>query len=169
MGERIMEGTEPNNEPNLGRPKLDVDMQAVLDLLDRGERPPAIATELGISAPTLRAKVRELQEKQGVLLQYRAIQSLQLTELQARVLDAITPEKIEDASLRDLVMSYKILKDKEQLIEGKPTEIKGLVAHLIYMEKQEKALESAEAEEVPIPESETPLTDSLAALDDQKF
>jgi len=164
-----MEGTEPNNEPNLGRPKLDVDMQAVLDLLDRGERPPAIATELGISAPTLRAKVRELQEKQGVLLQYRAIQSLQLTELQARVLDAITPEKIEDASLRDLVMSYKILKDKEQLIEGKPTEIKGLVAHLIYMEKQEKALESAEAEEVPIPESETPLTDSLAALDDQKF
>jgi len=164
-----MEGTEPNNGPDLGRPKLDVDMQAVLDLLDRGERPPAIATELGISAPTLRAKVRELQEKQGVLLQYRAIQSLQLTELQARVLDAITPEKIEDASLRDLVMSYKILKDKEQLIEGKPTEIKGLVAHLIYMEKQEKALESAEAEEVPIPESETPLTDSLAALDDQKF
>lgn len=162
-----MEGTEPNN--GVGRPKLDVDMQAVLDLLDRGKRPPAIATELGISAPTLRARVKALQEKQGVLLQYRAIQSLQLTELQARVLDAITPEKIEDASLRDLVMSYKILKDKEQLIEGKPTEIKGLVAHLIYMEKQEKALESAEAEEVPIPESETPLTDSLAALDDQKF
>ena len=154
----------------LGRPELDVDMQAVLDLLDRGERPPAIATELGISTPTLRARIKELQEKQGVLLQYREIQSLQLTALQARVLDAITPDKINEASLRDLVMSYKILKDKELNIEGKPTEIKGLVAHLIHMEKQEKALEAPEgATEIPFIQSETPLADSLADLDDQEF
>ena len=163
-----MEGT--NGGVKLGRPELDVDMQAVLDLLDRGERPPAIATELGISTPTLRARIKELQEKQGVLLQYREIQSLQLTALQARVLDAITPDKINEASLRDLVMSYKILKDKELNIEGKPTEIKGLVAHLIHMEKQEKALETPEgATEIPFIQSETPLADSLADLDDQEF
>ena len=163
-----MEGT--NGGVKLGRPELDVDMQAVLDLLDRGERPPAIATELGISTPTLRARIKELQEKQGVLLQYREIQSLQLTALQARVLDAITPDKINEASLRDLVMSYKILKDKELNIEGKPTEIKGLVAHLIHMEKQEKALEAPEgATEIPFIQSETPLADSLADLDDQEF
>ena len=114
-----------------------VDMEVALDLLDRGETIPVIATELGISQPTLRARIADLSKKQGVLLQYREIQSLQLTELQARCLEAITPDKIENASLRDLVMSYKILKDKEQVIEGKPSEIKGLVAHLVYMEKQE--------------------------------
>lgn len=124
----------------MGRPQKEVDMEAVLDLLARGEKVPAISEELGISPPTLRARIADIQQKQGLLLQYRAIQSLQLTELQARVLEAITPEKIEQAPLRDLVASYKILKDKELNIEGKPSEIKGLVAHLIYLERQDAAL-----------------------------
>jgi len=123
-----------------GRAALDIDMEAALDLLMRGEKPPAIATELGVSTQTLRNRIADLQKKQGLLLQYRSIQSLQLTELQARVLEAITPEKINDAPLRDLVVSYKILKEKEHLLEGKPSDIKGLVAHLIYIEKQESAL-----------------------------
>jgi hypothetical protein len=153
-------------------------MEAVLDLLSRGEKPPAIADIFGISAVTLRKRIADLQQKQGLLLQYRVIQSLQLTELQARVLEAITPEKINSAPLRDLVMSYKILKDKELNIEGKPSEIKGLVAHLIYMEKQEAALKSG----TPAPETftdaqydETNTEDEngeckdLALLDDQDF
>jgi hypothetical protein len=161
-----------------GRPPVDVDMEAVLDLLSRGEKPPAIADIFGISAVTLRKRIADLQQKQGLLLQYRVIQSLQLTELQARVLEAITPEKINSAPLRDLVMSYKILKDKELNIEGKPSEIKGLVAHLIYMEKQEAALKSG----TPAPETftdaqydETNTEDEngeckdLALLDDQDF
>ena len=158
-----------------GRPKSHVDMEAALDLLMRGESVPTIATELGISAPTLRSRIADLQEKQGLLLQYRTIQSLQLTELQARVLEAITPEKINDAPLRDLVTSYKILKDKELNIEGKPSEIKGLVAHLIYIEKQEAALKNGTALPAP-PEdieeavySEFEQHNTLAALDDQNF
>lgn len=168
-----------------GRPPIELDMEAAMDLLERGESVPSISMELGISAPTLRSRIADLQKKQGVLLQYRSIQSLQLTELQARVLEAVTEEKINDASLRDLVMSYKILKDKELVIEGKPSEIKGLVAHLIYLEKQEKALE----EGAPVPEGfedaeftdefkessggngneDSALSTSLAALDDQEF
>ena len=164
-----------------GRPPINVDMEAALDLLMRGESVPTISTELGISNNTLRARIADIQKKQGVLLQYRSIQSLQLTELQARVLEAITEEKINEAPLRDLIMSYKILKDKELVMEGKPSEIKGLVAHLIYMEKQEAALNSGE----PIPEefedalfddTLTPPSDgngdeskSLAALDNQEF
>lgn len=123
-----------------GRPRKEIDLEIALDLLTRGESVSTIATELGISPITLNSRIKEIQEKQGVLLQYRAIQSLQLTELQARILEAITPEKIADAPLRDLVMSYKILKDKELTIENKPSEIKGLVAHLIHMEKQEAVL-----------------------------
>jgi len=123
-----------------GRPQLDLDLDAAVDLLTQGVSVPLVAAELGVSTPTLRARIADLQKKQGLLLQYRSIQSLQLTELQARVLEAITPDKIDDAPLRDLIMSYKILKDKEQVIEGKPSEIKGLVAHLIYLEKQESAL-----------------------------
>jgi transposase-like protein len=161
---------------NSGRQEKEVDIEAMLDLLDRGESVPAIATELGISAPTLRKRIADLQLKQGLLLQYRSIQSLQLTELQARVLEAITPQKISEAPLRDLVASYKILKDKELVIEGKPSEIKGLVAHLIYLEKQEAALKDGTL--VPEEISDAQYDDSsreesginsLAVLDKQDF
>ena len=157
----------------MGRPRAEVDLEAALDLLTRGEKIPAIAAELGISPPTLRNRIADLQMKQGLLLQYRSIQSLQLTELQARVLEAITPEKIEEAPLRDLVTSYKILKDKELNIEGKPSEIKGLVAHLIYLEKQEAALTAGST--LPDPFEDAEFTDrlpdepTLADLDDQGF
>jgi hypothetical protein len=170
----------------MGRPQTEIDLEVVLDLLSRGEKVPAIATELGISPPTLRARIADLQQKQGLLLQYRAIQSLQLTELQARVLEAITPEKIEAAPLKDLVASYKILKDKEQVIEGKPSEIKGLVAHLIYLEKQEQALKNGESapdgfqdaeytdsegenEETPPTAPKSDLACTLAELDTARF
>lgn len=158
-----------------GRPKAEIDLDAAIDLLMRGESVPIVSTELGISAPTLRARIKDIQEKQGVLLQYRAIQSFQLTELQARVLEAITPEKINDAPLRDLVMSYKILKDKEQVIEGKPSEIKGLVAHLIYLEKQEAAMKSGvtppseEVQEAEFTDETNEQSMTLAQLDQERF
>lgn len=165
----------PNVFSKLGRPPAEVDMEAALDMLLKDIPVPAIATELGISPPTLRKRIADIQQKQGLLLQYRSIQSLQLTELQARVLEAITPEKINEAPLRDLVASFKILKDKELVIEGKPSEIKGLVAHLIYLEKQERAL--AAGEQIPLDEfedaefndelNETP--GELADVDDQVF
>ena len=158
----------------MGRPQAEIDMDAALDLLLRGEKVPAIATELGISPPTLRARIADIQQKQGLLLQYRSIQSLQLTELQARVLEAITPDKINEAPLRDLVASYKILKDKELNIEGKPSEIKGLVAHLIYLEKQEAALQdgtiSAEdLQEAVFDDNPNEAEKSITSLDQQDF
>jgi len=158
----------------VGRSPVPIDMEAALDLITRGESIPSIAVELGISPPTLRSRIADLSKKQGLLLKYRSIQSLQLTELQARVLEAITPEKIDSASLRDLVMSYKILKDKEQVIEGKPSEIKGLVAHLIHLEKQEAVVEQEQDKDRDIntyaaPPREKTLVEELAELDDSVF
>ena len=155
----------------MARPRKEVDMDAALDLIMRGEKVPTIAEELGISPPTLRTRIADLSKKQGLLLKYRSVQSLQLTELQARVLEAITPEKIEEAGLRDLVMSYKILKDKEQVMEGKPNEIKGLVAHLIHLEKQEgeKGKENFDDVEILNITPEKTLAEELAGLDTDEF
>ena len=113
----------------------------MLDLLEQGFSQTEVASELGVSAPTLAKKIADIQSKQGLILKYRALQSIQLTELQCRVLEAITPEKINEAPLKDLVGAYKILKDKELVVDGKPTEIKGLVAYLVEMERQSLALE----------------------------
>ncbi len=115
----------------------------LLDLHEMGLTQQQAAGELGISPQTLSRRMAEVQSKQGLLLQYRSLQSLQLTELQARILEAITPDKIEQAGLKDLVLAFKILKDKEQVIEGKPTDIKGLVSYLIKIEEEEIALKDA--------------------------
>lgn len=121
----------------MGRNKKDVDAEELMDLLERGIPQKEIAVKLDITPPTLSKRIAELQKEQGVLLQYRPLQSLQLTKLQAAVLERITPEKIADAPLRDLILAYKILKDKELVIEGKPSDIKGLVGYLIELEKLE--------------------------------
>ena len=120
--------------------KVEIDTEILLDLQEMGLTQKQASQELGISPQTLSKRIAEVQSKQGLLLQYRSLQSLQLTELQARILEAITPDKIEQAGLKDLVLAFKILKDKEQVIEGKPTEIKGLVSYLIKLEEEEMAL-----------------------------
>lgn len=125
----------------MGRPEKEVDFEKLLDLVGKDLPQSVIAEELGISIPTLAKRIAEIRDKQGILMQYRDLQSLQLTSIQARILEAVTPQKIQEASFRDLILAFKILKDKEHTIEGKPTEIKGLVHYLLELEKEESAIE----------------------------
>lgn len=122
---------------------LEIDTELLLDMaIDRGLTNKQIATEIGNVSPSLISKrIADIQKNEGILMQYRAVQSLQLTALQAKILENITDEKIEEAPLRDLVVAYKILKDKELVSDGKPNEIKGLVGYLVQMEKQQAALD----------------------------
>ena len=123
----------------MGRNKKEIDTGLLYDLMNMDLTLPEAAKELGISIPTLSRRIADIQTKQGLLVQYRALQSLQLTELQARVLEAITPEKIDEASLKELVGAFKILKEAEVDPKGNVDEVRGLLAHLLELEKQEFA------------------------------
>ena len=123
---------------------LDIDTEVILDMNETGLTFKEQAQELGCSVSTISNRIAKIQKEQGILMKYRALQSLQLTSIQAKILEAITPELISEAPLRDLVVAFKILKDKELVVEGKPSEIKGMVSYLIKMEKEELALNSAE-------------------------
>jgi len=129
---------------------LDIDTEVILDMNEMGLTFKDQAQELGCSVSTISSRIAKIQAEQGILMKYRALQSLQLTSIQAKILEAITPERINEAPLRDLVVAFKILKDKELVVEGKPSEIKGMVSYLIKMEKEELAL--SQAEEVIIEE-----------------
>lgn len=123
----------------MGRPQYEPDFDKMEELGLRGADHATMAGELGISKPTLSRVIARIKDKQGILLKYRELQPLQLTAIQARILENITPEKIAEAPLRDLVLAFKILKDKELVIDGKPSEIKGLVGYLVELEKKEMA------------------------------
>ena len=86
----------------------------------------------------LAKQVASAVSKEKDILDYRNKQGLILTEVQAKLLGAISDRKIQEASLRDLVNSYKVLKDKELLMDGKPTEIKGFVGYLMALEQEDK-------------------------------
>lgn len=136
-------------------PKLiDIDMDKLVEMGQAQIPQKTMAAELGISIPTLAKLISSITEKRGILMKYRELQSLQLTAIQARILEHITPEKIAEANLKDLILAYKILKDKEQVMEGKPSEIKGLVGYLIELEKRESAGMKEEFTDAEIAEAE---------------
>ena len=126
----------------MARAQKSLDADKLYDLLEAGVSSKHIAQELGVSTPTLSKRIADIQQRQGLLLQYRSVQALHLTSLQAQILEAISPDKIEEASLKDLVLCYKVLKDKELTVDGKPSEIKGLVSYLIHIEKVQLAIEN---------------------------
>lgn len=127
----------------VGRPPFNPDLERLIDMMQEGVPKKEIADSLGCSVTTLNKNIAEIREKEGILLQWRAIRSLRLTEIQAAILNNISPEKIADASLKDLVLAYKILAEKENEIEHpEKGKITGLVAYLLELERREFALRS---------------------------
>ena len=125
----------------MGRRKIQLDPNKIKDLTAKGMTQVEIANELGVSHVTLARRIAELRIKEGVLVDYRSIQALQLTALQVRVLEAITPEKIAKASLLELAKAAYLLKKAEVAIN--PPQLKeGLQYYLMQLEKLESKMNS---------------------------
>jgi len=122
---------------------------ALLDLIEQGYSKKAACQILGISNYNLKKRIKTIQDESAIILQYRPLQSLQLTALQGKILENITDDKIEEASLKDLVIAFKVLKDAELGNEEDPENrsMKGLVGYLIELEKREIALKNQVADE----------------------
>ena len=97
----------------MGRKKIEINPIAIYDLSSQGMTQKEMAKKLGVCHVTLARRMAEIEAKKGILLKYRSIQSLELTALQARTLEAITPEKIKEAPLIDLLKAFYILKKAE--------------------------------------------------------
>lgn len=135
---------------------LDIPEDALLDVAERGLSPRDMGEILNASESTVRNRIGKLQKKQAVLLEYRKIQNLHLTELQAAILDSITEDDIAAASLSEKVKAYEVLKKAELTDQGKPSEITGTLHYLLQLEEEEAAIVNVEvvttptAEKVPI-------------------
>jgi hypothetical protein len=108
------------------------DMKAELDY--DFDAPAALPVE--ITQEDITAVVKSLRELAPSLDTYSNLEGLHVKKRALEVLNAITPDKIAGASLRDLVTAYKLLKEKDQLIQGKPTELTGIMHLVVTMEKK---------------------------------
>lgn len=106
------------------------------------------AEEMSRSLDTMKSIISLFENSTDVIEEYRSVQNLQLTSLQAKILENIDEDKMEDANLRELVSAYNILKNNERLEIGKPTEIHGLIGYLTYMEQKANITDIAQEEAI---------------------
>lgn len=134
---------------------LNIDDSAIKDCLETGMTITQTAEVLGCSRSTISRRISQLNIDKGLLSEYRELQHLQLTQLQAQILEAITPEKIEQAELRDLVSAFRVLKEKEQEVSSSTQSMKGLVSYLVHIEKELQERPGVDSPD-GIPNSSTP-------------
>lgn len=122
----------------MSRSKIHIDEKLLLEKRGQKKNIKEISCEMGISTATLSRRIAELENKEGILTKYRELQGLQLTALQFRILQAITPEMIESATITELVRCFSILKRAEQATKGiGGIKVSGLVQYLVELEKSE--------------------------------
>jgi DNA-binding Lrp family transcriptional regulator len=123
----------------MGRPKREIDIQALLEKRAEHKTLKVISREMGVSETTLSRRIADLQYKEGVLTKYREILGLHLTMHQIRVLEAITPEKLEKASLIEILKACDLLMRMDKKTEGKDGfRFDNLLDHLLWVDKFEK-------------------------------
>ena len=88
----------------------------------------AKARACGLNVRTAQSIIKKLETRyQPVAAEVRKLTSDRIVELIEDkipiLMDAITPEKVKEATLRDAVLGLGVLIDKRQLLRGEPTQI----------------------------------------------
>jgi len=122
----------------MGRPKLQIDTPVLIDLRSQGKSIKEISQSFGISTATLSRRIAELRYKEGIITKYRELQHLQLTALQFKILESVTPDKIESASLLELARAYYILeKAKSRISDSGNHKASSLIAYLLRIDQDQ--------------------------------
>jgi DNA-binding transcriptional ArsR family regulator len=130
--------TAHDEATTMGREKISIDTTTVLAMRQAGKNIKEIAGKFNVSEQTISRHLAELKENEGILTKYRELQGLRLTELEFHILEAVTPKRIEESSLTDLIKAYYVLSKAEAAIRGKDSfKIKGLVSYLMELERIE--------------------------------
>lgn len=122
----------------MGRPRKEIDELNLLAMRGEGKKLKEISKEMAVSMTTLTRRLATLHHEKGILTKYRQLQGLQLTELQAGILEAVYEKSNENDSLIELIQAFNVLKKAENYIQGKESmKIRGLLDHLRILEGQD--------------------------------
>ena len=115
----------------------EIDMNLVLDLLGDGMSRKDVAEVLGVSPPTISNRIEQLRKEESGLLAYDKVHYLDLISVKQKLVGGVTDSKIKDAPLGQIAQVYGVFSKMEQLIQGRPTEIHGLMGYLLHLEKED--------------------------------
>jgi DNA-binding Lrp family transcriptional regulator len=127
----------------MGRHPKDIDIDLMLNLLTDGMTIKDTADMMGVSVPTLNNRIEKLKREESGLLAYDKVHHLDLIAVKQKLIEGVTEEKIGEAPLASIANAYGVFAKMEQLIQGRPTEIHGLMGYLLHLEKEDVAAASA--------------------------
>lgn len=116
-----------------------IDRDLMISLLADGMSRKDIADVMGVSPPTISNKIEELRREESALLAYDKVHYLDLIGVKQRLVAGVTDDKILEAPLGQIAQAYGVFAKSEQLIQGRPTEIHGLMGYLLHLEKEDIA------------------------------
>lgn len=121
----------------MGRHKKEIDIDLMLGMLTDGMSAVDVADTLGVTVPTINARVEQLRKAESALLAYDKTHYLDLIAVKSRLVAGVTEAKILEAPLGQIAQAYGTFAKMEQLIQGRPTEIHGLMGYLLHLEKED--------------------------------
>jgi DNA-binding Lrp family transcriptional regulator len=96
------------------------------------------ANMMELSEQTLRNRIKKIEETEDLILDFKKSEGKMLESIKGHALTKIA-ENLEAGRYapEDLPKLYETICKQDQLKNGKPTEVKGIVGILIEMEKEE--------------------------------
>jgi len=122
----------------MGRARTDVNMDMALELLGNGFTLKETAEQCGTNPMTLKSRIEELNKEESALLAYDKRHFLDLIRTKERLIAHMTEDKMLAAPLSSLAQAYGIVAKFDQLVQGRPTEIVGMMGYLMQIEKMER-------------------------------
>jgi predicted transcriptional regulator len=119
----------------MGRPRLELDEEKLLDMSQRGLTQRDIADEMGVSIPTVAATIKRLQTDQGLILQYREVETLRATSIKHDLMDKLESRILNGSMTTDEVIKGISVMDKLGKEDISDAKIDGLIGHLMQIQK----------------------------------
>lgn len=110
----------------------DIPIEAILGYRDKNLSKADMARLLGCSPANITQRLRGYESKIVAVDNHKRYRADALTDITRRLLQSITPDEIKKLNMRDKVMCYGILYDKERLERGQSTgniAIKDVASH----------------------------------------
>jgi hypothetical protein len=126
----------------------------MLSLLSDGMNRSDTAKALGVAPASLDLAISKLKAQESSLLAYDKVHHLDLIGVKKKLVDGVTEEKIAEAPLASIASAYGVFAKMEQLVQGRPTEIHGLMGYLMHLEKEDIVAAESIIDVAPIGEGD---------------
>jgi DNA-binding Lrp family transcriptional regulator len=121
-------------------------MEKLLTMVDDGVPMKEMSQSLGVSTPTLRARIDQLRDEQGIILEAKGVETLRVAKLKEIALGRIE-RNLPNMDNDDLIKTLTVLNRMDTPVEDDTGKVKGLIGLLAEIDKEADKIVDKRVEE----------------------